>query len=255
VANGSDQSVTILSIPSLQIVREIGLEGEPIRDALPDPGGRYVYLLGRSVHVYSADGEKELKAIGHDPMALAASSDGKFLVVAEAEDFPTGKVSVAVLYETSEFKEVAREPLQTDKIIDSILFVAGDQALVFLASDWMGEKSLHPKPEKTLQGAADAMRMTIDFGDLINSQGICLPDQHGPQVAAGAGTESKNVYFAEKHCSQTSRFSASERQIVPASLYGTSAFAIAYDSKRRALFATDPSGSLTQYKLPQPEQE
>src|ERR1700716_188242 len=35
VANGSDESVTILSIPELQVLREITMEGEPIRDALP----------------------------------------------------------------------------------------------------------------------------------------------------------------------------------------------------------------------------
>src|SRR5438445_4349720 len=45
VANGSDESASILSLPTLKIVRDITIAGEPIRDALPDPTGRFLYLL------------------------------------------------------------------------------------------------------------------------------------------------------------------------------------------------------------------
>ena len=47
IANGSDESASILSLPDLSIRREITMEGEAIRDVLPDPNGRYLYLLGR----------------------------------------------------------------------------------------------------------------------------------------------------------------------------------------------------------------
>ncbi|HWS72874.1 MAG TPA: hypothetical protein VN605_12210, partial [Thermoanaerobaculia bacterium] len=60
IANGSDESVTILSLPDLGVVREITMEGEAIRDALPDPKGRFLYVLGRRVHVFDADGNTEL---------------------------------------------------------------------------------------------------------------------------------------------------------------------------------------------------
>ena len=75
IANGSDESATILSLPGMRIVREITIEGEPIHDALPDPGGRYLYLLGHRVHVYDANGNEELRTIEiDDPSAIAATS-------------------------------------------------------------------------------------------------------------------------------------------------------------------------------------
>ena len=52
IANGSDESATIMSIPDLAVLREITMEGEAIRDAVPDPKGRYLYLLGRHVHIF-----------------------------------------------------------------------------------------------------------------------------------------------------------------------------------------------------------
>jgi hypothetical protein len=58
VAQGSDESVTILALPGLEVTREILLEGETVRDALPDPAGRLLYVLGRRVHVFDAKGER-----------------------------------------------------------------------------------------------------------------------------------------------------------------------------------------------------
>src|ERR1043165_1595140 len=99
IANGSDESATILSLPDLAVLREITIEGEPIRDALPDPRGRYLYLLGRRVHVYDAAGERELHALGvGDPTAIAAN--GKTLAVVAAEG--------TVLFDTSTFAETRR---------------------------------------------------------------------------------------------------------------------------------------------------
>src|SRR5581483_7602667 len=63
IANGSDESASILEIPSFRIVREITTEGEQIRDAVPDPRNRFVFLLGRHVHIFDARGEKELKTL------------------------------------------------------------------------------------------------------------------------------------------------------------------------------------------------
>src|ERR1051326_5260641 len=99
IANGSDESATILSLPDLAVLREIKIEGEPIRDALPDPRGRYLYLLGRRVHVYDAAGERELHALDvGDPTAIAAN--GKTLAVVAAEG--------TVLFDTSTFAETRR---------------------------------------------------------------------------------------------------------------------------------------------------
>ena len=64
IANGSDESATILALPEMKILREITIEGETIRDALPDPKGRYVYVLGRRVHVY--DGERWIDTVPGD---------------------------------------------------------------------------------------------------------------------------------------------------------------------------------------------
>ena len=88
IANGSDESASILSLPDLAVRREITMEGEPMRDIVPDPAGRRLYILGRHVHVYDADGEKELKTISiDDPMAIAVSADGALLAVVAPEDF------------------------------------------------------------------------------------------------------------------------------------------------------------------------
>src|SRR5438105_1088899 len=75
IANGSDESAPTLSLPSLAVVREITIEGEPIRDALPDSKGRYLFLAGHRVHVYDANGKEELRTVGgDDPTAIAANS-------------------------------------------------------------------------------------------------------------------------------------------------------------------------------------
>ena len=122
IANGSDESATILSLPDLGVLREITIEGEPIRDALPDPRGRYLYLLGRRVHVYDAGGERELHALDvGDPMAIAAN--GKTLAVIAPEG--------AVLFDTSTFTETAR--LKTNGAAEVALFA--NDALVTLSRD------------------------------------------------------------------------------------------------------------------------
>src|SRR5262249_18675226 len=116
IANGSDESATILALPDLKILREITTEGEKIRDAVPDPKGRYLYLLGRRVHVYGGDGEKELRTIPvDDPMALAVSANGSTLAVVAPEDFGNVKATSVALFDTTNFHELARESLQTDK--------------------------------------------------------------------------------------------------------------------------------------------
>ena len=109
ISTGSDESVTILALPELKILREITIEGEPIRDALPDPKGRYLYLLGRRVHVYDAGGGSELRTLNFDePMAIAASANGSTLAVIGSQNGST----VVALYNAATFEELARDPLQ-----------------------------------------------------------------------------------------------------------------------------------------------
>src|ERR1043165_9484038 len=131
IANGSDESATILSIPDLGVLREITIEGEPIRDALPDPRGRYLYLLGRRVHVYDAEGERELHALEvSEPTAIAAN--GKTLAVVTADE--------AVLFDTSSFTERARVKASA---ADAAIFA--NDALVTLGHDAMSvDGHAHP---------------------------------------------------------------------------------------------------------------
>ena len=80
IANGTDESAVILSLPDLAVLREITMEGETIHDVVPDPKGRYVYVMGRKVHVFDADGAKELRTLPiEDPMALAVSAVQRLL--------------------------------------------------------------------------------------------------------------------------------------------------------------------------------
>jgi hypothetical protein len=251
IANGSDESATIMSIPDLVVLREITMEGEAIRDAVPDPKGRYLYLLGRHVHVFDVNGEKELRTISiDDPMAIAPSANGSLLAVVAPEDFGNTKATSVAFFDTTNFAEAAREPLQTDKIIEAALFGANDQALIALSRDALFEKPLSAaKPAAKMTAEANGkMRMAINFGDLTSSETICLPEGSGAQIAALASPEL--LVFAERRCSGGSSFSGSERRVSAMSIYGVAAYAIAYD--RNNLIVTDRAGFLTIYKAPRP---
>jgi hypothetical protein len=252
IANGSDESATILSLPNLAVVREITMEGEAIRDVLPDPKGRWLYLLGRRVHIFDAEGGSEIRTLDiENPMAIAATSNGASLAVLGTEDFGNAKATVVAVYETTSFKEVAREPLQTDKTIEAALFAAGDTALVALSRDYLFEKPVATRSAKTMQSGSSGsgpMRMQIDFGDLVNSDRICLPEGSGPQIAA-VGMTTDQLLFAERRCASSGSFSGSSRTITPASLYGVSAYAIAFDAASNTLVTTDKAGFLTIYKV------
>lgn len=249
VAHGSDESVSILSLPDLAVLREITLEGEVIRDVLPDPAGRYLYVLGRQVHVYDFDGTNRLRSIGEvDPMAIATTRNGSLLAIVGTQKFDQVDATVVAIHDTSTLNEVAREPLQTDRKIVSVAFAADDRALVVAAADWMGEKSLETRASKTGPTATD-LRMRIRFGDLMNSQKICLPDGSGPQILT-AGKTSITILFAEKRCSASASFDASPRRVTLSSIYGIDAYALAFDPGSSSIFATDRKGFLTQYRLP-----
>jgi hypothetical protein len=256
IANGSDESVTILSLPNLGVVREITMEGETIRDALPDPKGRYLYVLGRRVHVYDFEGRTELRTLDiAEPMAIAASANGSLLAVIAPEDFGNAKATMVVMFDTTGFAEVARDPLQTEKPVEQALFADGDEALLALARDTLFEKPLkaHTARAMTTDGnSGGRMRMKIDFGDLVSSNAVCLPNGSGPQIATLTTTDAMLVY-AERRCSSSGGgFEGSNRTVTPASLYGIDAYAIAYDKATNTLAATDPAGFLTVYNVPRP---
>ena len=249
IANGSDESATILALPDMKILREITTEGEPIRDAVPDPKGRYLYIVGRRVHVYDGDGQQELRTIPiDDPMAIAVSANGATLAVVAAEDFGNAKATSAALFETTGFRELARDPLQTDKPMRAALFAAGDRALVALGQDGLYEKPLNTTSKAMQAGANGQMRMSIDFGDLVNTDRICLPEKAGPQIAALASETL--LLFAERRCASSGGFVGSSRRVTPASLYGVDAYAMAYDASSNTVVVTDRAGYLTIYKVP-----
>lgn len=250
IANGSDESATILSLPDLGILREITMEGEAIRDIVPDPRGRYVYLLGRRVHVFDKEGDTELRTLDVDePMAIAASANGSLLAVLATEDFGSTKATVVVLFDTTNFAELARDPLQTEKAVEVAMFAAKDRSLVAFSRDALFEKQVNARPVR-ITSAADAKgAMRVDIGDLVNTNHACLPQGSGPQIAALAATDTQLIY-AERRCSASGTFSGSDRGVAPASLYGVSAYAIAYDKTANAIVATDRAGFLTLYHVP-----
>lgn len=254
IANGSDESVTILSLPDLAVLREITMEGEVIRDVIPDPKGRYVYVLGRRVHVYDAEADTELRTIPiDDPMAIAASANGSMLAVFATEDFGNVKATVVALFDTTSFNEVARDPLQTEKAVEGALFANADRSLIAFARDSLFEKPVISRPARamTRQGPNGPMLMTINFGDLVNSNRVCLPQHSGPQIATTVATDTMLVY-GERRCSASGAFAGSNRGVVPASLYGVNAYALAYDARKNVLVATDRAGFLTIYRIPRP---
>jgi hypothetical protein len=222
VANGSDESTTILNLPDLHVAREITIEGESLRDALPDPTGRYLFILGRRVHVYDGNGRNELRALGFaDPVAIAISTNGSKLAVAG-----NNRLSI---YDTNTFEQIGNERLETTKPVESILFGAGDRVIIALARDALVEKPLV-------------------VGRKIVREPICLPEGSGPQIAALATPEL--LLFAERRCSSSGAFATSEHAVMPASLYGIDAYAVAYDRQSNVLYTTERAGYLTIYRVP-----
>jgi hypothetical protein len=231
IANGSDESAMILSLPDLAVLREITMEGETIRDAVPDPKGRYLYVLGRRVHVYDKDGRTELRTLDVDaPMAIAATATS--LAVVATEDFGNAKATAVTLFDPKNFSQTAREPLQTQDSIEAAMFAAGGRTLLAFSRNSLFEKSLSTRA-------------------LVNSNRVCLPEASGPQVATLAGSETLVVY-GERRCSASGVFTAAPRGVTPASLYGIAAYAIAFDPKSGAIVATDRAGFLTIYSVPRP---
>jgi hypothetical protein len=249
IANGSDESATILSLPDLAVLREITMEGETIRDVVPDPKNRFVYVLGRRVHIFDKDGDTELRTLDiEDPMAIAASAN--MLAVVATEDFGNTKATVAVLFDANRnFAELARDPLQTEKAIEAATFAARDRSLIALSRDAIFEKPITTRP--TRMTATNGNTMRAEIGDLVNSDHVCLPEGSGPQIATLATTDTLLVY-AERRCSASGSFSGSNRGITPASLYGVNAYALAYDKTTNTLVATDREGFLTIYTMPRP---
>lgn len=229
IANGSDESAMILSLPDLAVLREITMEGETIRDAVPDPKGRYLYLLGRRVHVYDKDGKTELRTLDvDDPMAIAASATS--LAVIAEENFGNTTATAVSLFDPKNFSQTAREPLQTQEAIEAAMFAANGRSLLAFSRGTLFEKVLGARV-------------------LTNSNRVCLPGGSGPQIAALAGSETLVVY-GERRCSASGVFTASARGVTPASLYGVDAYALAFDPKSNALVATDRAGTLTIYHVP-----
>lgn len=227
IANGSDESASILSLPALAVLREITLEGETIRDAVPDPKGRYVYLLGRRVHVYDKNGNTELRALPiQEPMAIAASANGSMLAVVFTEDFGNTKATSVAIFDTNTFAEVRRDPLQTTEAIEAAMFADNDRALIALSHNHLFEKS---------KG--------------VTSERICLPEGSGPQIAT-LGNSDALLLYAERRCSASGTFSGENRSVMPASLYGVDAYAVAYDKAANALAVTDRAGFVTLYNVP-----
>jgi hypothetical protein len=248
IANGSDESATILSLPGLGVLREITMEGEVIRDVVPDPKGRYVYLLGRRVHIFDKDGDTELRTLDiEDPMAIAVSANGAMLAVLASEDFGATTATVVALFDTKDFTELARDPLQTQKTIEGAMFAARDRSLIAFSRDSIFEKPVTSRPIMTRNGGTSGT-MRVDLGDLVNSNHVCLPNGSGPQVAAL--TSDTNLVYAERRCSASGTFSGSSRGVTPASLYGINAYAIAHH--QNTIVATDRAGFLTIYNVPRP---
>ena len=184
---------------------------------------------------------------------IAVNSTGTTLAVIGTEDFGNAKATVSVLYDTTTFAEVAREPLQTDKTIEAALFAASDRSLVAVSREHVFEKPVVTKKNTIAQmeGTGAQVRMRINFGDVVNSDRICLPVGSGPQIAT-TGTPSELLIYAERRCSSSGAFAGSSRRISPASLYGVNVYALAYDRMNNTLAATDRAGFLTIYKVPRP---
>ena len=249
IANGSDESAVILGLPDLHVIREITIEGEAIRDALPDPAGHYLYVLGRKIHVFDVNGEHEIHALAiEDPMAIAATPET--LAVIATEDFGNAKATSVALYETSSFKEVSRDPLQTTDKIEEALITGN--SLIAISREHLLERPLTVRTKTMTKDTNGQMRMSANFGDFVNSTRICLPEGSGPQIMTLAPNDL--LLYAERRCTSSGAFTGGPSRVTPASLYGVDAYAIAYDKESNTLAVTERAGALTIYKVPRAAQ-
>lgn len=212
IANGSDESATILSLPDLAVLREITIEGEPIRDLVADPKGRYLYLLGRRVHVYDFSGQHELRVLAvEDPTAITASASR--IAVFDRDGYT---MFGAATFAAAPHRNLPA-PVESAGFAGDVLFAASRNAL-----------------------------FEITPGEVIRDA-ICLPKGSGPQITAPAGATL--MLLAERTCN-SSAFAAADRTVMPASLYGVEAYAIAYDPAKNVLYTTERAGYLTIYRVP-----
>lgn len=247
IANGSDESASILALPDLAIVREITIEGEAIRDVVPDPAGRYIYLLGRRVHVFDGKGETELHALPfEDPAAIAAGS--RLLAIIGTHDFGNAKATAVALYDTTTFREMDRDPLETSEKVEAAVMAGDESSIAAVTSGHLLEKPVARASRTMTKTDSGQMRMTAAFGDFVNSSSICLPEGAGPQILAVSGRS--QVVYAERRCSTGASFIGSARRLTALSLYGVPAYALAFDASTRNIVAVDRSGFLTIYKEP-----
>ena len=212
IANGSDESASILALPGLNVLREITIEGEAIRDAVPDPKERFLYVLGRHVHVYDSSGEHELHTLPiEDPTAIAVSPSN--IAVFDRTGY--------TIFDTANFRAGAHQALpeavESAIVVNDIVFAAARNAMF----------EIH--------------------GPHVIRDAICLPDGSGPQITAPASPAL--LLFAERRC-DSSALAAADRAITPASLYGVDAYAIAYDPAKNLLYTTERAGYLTIYAVP-----
>lgn len=249
IANGSDESAMILAIPELSVVREIGIEGEMVRDAVPAPDGRFVAVLGRDVHVWSRDGETLLRVIrGLSPTAIAVSPDGSVLAIASRETFGGTDVAMAVLLETTGWTEIMRRPLQTERVIRGMEFAGNGSVLLVWADDWIAEAPLKV-PTGEMQVSEGRQRVSISPGELVSSETVCFPAEAAPQLVTMRGS---TAILAERRCAAAASMTGGRRVTTTASLIGVEPWAILWDEKRGKIIATDPDGTLTIYQPPTP---
>jgi WD40 repeat protein len=254
IAQGSDESVSILAIPSLAVEREILLEGEMIRDAIPDPQGRYLYILGRSVHVRDADGNRQIRIFSQlEPTAIAVSSDGKWLAIVGTEKVDGTAATAVSLIDTERLEESRRELLQTDRRIESALFANRNQALIVFADDWLAEKRLAVSAGQAMKPRGEAMQVTMGRDDFLSTESICLPAERGPQVAI-VSPQDNMVWFAERRCSSAGSVIAAPRTVATSSLYGAEVRALAWDPVNQKLAGTDGEETITLYHPPKETQ-
>ena len=81
----------------------------------------------------------------------------------------------------------------------------------------------------------------------LSRDAVCLPEGSGPQIATLA--QNNVLLFAERRCEASSAL-AGGGHVTPVSLYGVSAYALAYDRAANALVTTERAGYLTIYKVP-----
>ena len=185
IANGSDESATdpLAPRPRRPPRDHDGRRDDPRRR--PRSEGPLRLLLGRRVHVFD-DERRHGTAHARRSTIRWRSPRARTARRSRSSRPRTSATRRRPRWRCStrrRSREIAREPLQTQKTIEAAMFADRRPRAVAFSRDSLFEKAGVSRPARRSPRAPTAHAMTHRLRRLVNSDRVCLPEGSGPQIA------------------------------------------------------------------------